>query len=121
MQELNRVKAHEFPAWIVAYDYYHDATVLSGGDDCRLKVWDTRALTRPVLVNKIHDMGVCSMQANKHREYQFASGSYDEWVRIWDLRSMRQPVSEVDSYRFTDQNKMRYRMNRLGQMAGYGI
>ncbi|EDQ87881.1 uncharacterized protein MONBRDRAFT_26922 [Monosiga brevicollis MX1] len=96
VERVYHQQAHDFPAWIVAYDYHHTDVLISGGDDCRMKIWDTRADTgRPSIVNKTHQMGVCSLHSNMHREHQLVSGSYDEYVRLWDLRSPRAPLSEV--------------------------
>ena len=49
---IERWQAHEFEAWIVCFGH-QTHMVYSGGDDCRLCVWDTRTkTTRPAAVMK---------------------------------------------------------------------
>ncbi|KAJ9060217.1 Diphthine methyltransferase [Entomophthora muscae] len=78
-----RWKCHDFEAWIAAVNYWCPTTVFSGGDDAKLKGWDLRmvseACANPSWVNKSHMMGVCSIQANPHREHMIATG---RWVFI---------------------------------------
>ena len=31
------------PVWIVAYDIHSKSRLISGGDDCKYKLWDLRA------------------------------------------------------------------------------
>ncbi len=51
--------AHNYEAWIVAYGY-EPSRLYSGGDDCRLCVWDTRsACSHPSLISKRYKVCVC--------------------------------------------------------------
>ena len=83
------------PAWIVAFNHHKKHTLVSGGDDCLMKMWDIRCSSSPTAVNKTHQAGVTSAQWHPNREYVFASGSYDEYLRVWDSRSLRSPVAEL--------------------------
>jgi len=93
--------AHNYPGpapaevWIVAFDAFCPDVVASGGDDQLLKIWDTRLdCSAPVMKNKLHEAGVCSLQYHPRKESILASGSYDSCVRIWDKRKLHAPIVE---------------------------
>ncbi|KAI0221667.1 hypothetical protein L0F63_000491 [Massospora cicadina] len=94
-----RWSCHTFEAWIAAVDYWHTTTLFSGGDDAKFKGWDTRMVSEtcatPIWVNKSHQMGVCSIQANPHWEHIIATGSYDATLRIFDTRKLTTPIQEL--------------------------
>ncbi|KAK7491854.1 hypothetical protein BaRGS_00016873 [Batillaria attramentaria] len=80
--------AHDYEAWICAFDQWNTEVIYSGSDDCKLKVWDLRVGTTPVMTNS-------SIQSNPLKESLLAVGSYDENLRVYDCRNMRQPLSET--------------------------
>ncbi|XP_067673736.1 diphthine methyltransferase-like [Haliotis asinina] len=88
--------AHEYEAWICAYDKWKEGFIYSGGDDGMFKGWDLRGGTTPVFTNKRHSMGVCSIQSNRLQEYKLAVGSYDEELHVWDTRQMKRPLALCD-------------------------
>ncbi|KAF6199386.1 hypothetical protein GE061_007412 [Apolygus lucorum] len=91
-------KAHEFEAWIAAYDYFNTSVFYSGGDDCKLKVHDTRVdLETAVRSSNEHRAGVTSIQSNWLQEHSLVTGSYDERILFWDTRTMKRPRADVAS------------------------
>ncbi|XP_052266714.1 diphthine methyltransferase-like isoform X2 [Dreissena polymorpha] len=97
LDTIDTWKAHDYEAWISAFNQANTQLVFTGGDDCRLKGWDLRAGTAsPVFNSKRHTMGVCSIQSNPIEPHMLATGSYDEHLLVWDTRQMKSPTQEVD-------------------------
>ena len=85
-------KQHEFEAWICTFDAFDSNVVYSGGDDCKMKIFDVRTQLGRVLGKNSHDAGVTSLLSDKYDEYRFFSGSYDENLRTWDKRNWKEAV-----------------------------
>lgn len=61
--------------------------VCTGGDDAKIKFWDTRALTRPMQVlPDCFQAGVTVISPHPRNPYLVAAGSYDETIGIFDIR-----------------------------------
>ncbi|KAJ6575121.1 WD40 repeat-like protein [Mycena capillaripes] len=89
--------AHDFEPWIAAWDYWDSSVLYSGGDDLKLKGWDTRqGFSQPTFTNKRFDAGITTIQSHPHIENLFAVGSYDNTVRLFDKRKPLVPVTQVD-------------------------
>ncbi|XP_070163746.1 diphthine methyltransferase [Polyergus mexicanus] len=90
------VRAHEFQAWIVAFDYCNVNIFYSGGDDNKFLTFDTRTGSTPVSCNSEHTSGVTSIHGNIVKPFMLATGSYDEILRLWDKRDLKRPMSETN-------------------------
>lgn len=91
----SRWSAHNFEAWTCAFDAWQPRTLLTGGDDCALKLWDTREpLLRPVSSNAQFGGGVTAIRSHTEREHEYAVGSYDGHVRLFDGRKMGTSVAK---------------------------
>ncbi|XP_015590736.1 diphthine methyltransferase isoform X2 [Cephus cinctus] len=88
--------AHEFEAWIAAFDYWDTNIVYTGGDDSTFLRFDLRMSPKPVSINRSHHTGVTSLHCNSSKEFSLASGSYDETLRLWDTRNIARPLSELN-------------------------
>jgi diphthine methyl ester acylhydrolase len=64
--------------------------VFSGGDEGKLKLWDTRSTDRPMQVLKLFEAGVTCVSPHPDEEYMVACGSYDETICLFDVRYMNQ-------------------------------
>lgn len=104
------------PVWIVSFDPHTRNRLISGGDDCVLKLWNITmnddgssknvdsskemkstplSLTLNSAVAKKHGAGVTSAQWHPIYPHIFATGSYDEYIRIWDCRQLAKPILEI--------------------------
>jgi diphthine methyl ester acylhydrolase len=104
LEETTISNAHDLfgevvPAWIVAMAPHHEDVLLSGGDDCCMKLWDLRMNSSSAIYtsSKHYTAGVTSAQWHPTDRNIFAVGSYDATIKIWDYRSYRQPLCEVDT------------------------
>lgn len=94
---LQRFPAHEYEAWITGFNYWNNNILYTGGDDAKLRCFDTREEpAAPVFTNRSqHTAGVTSIHGSTKSEFTVASGSYDECVCLWDTRRTKSPVSEL--------------------------
>lgn len=91
-----RFPAHDFEAWITAFNYWTPNLVYTGGDDCKFRGFDMRVHPAcATFTSRTHNAGVTSIHSNANREHELASGSYDEVVNVWDMRNMRTPRASV--------------------------
>lgn len=87
------------PAWIVTQSKLNKNLIMSGGDDCLMKLWDLRSgsgdCPSVLATSKIHEAGVTCGQFHPNFEHIFVSGSYDESVCVWDSRNIKKPLIQI--------------------------
>jgi len=89
--------AHDYEPWIAAWDYWDPCVIYSGGDDLKLKGWDTRqGFSQPTFINRRFEAGVTAIQSNPHMESYFAVGTYNNTVCVFDKRKPLVPVTQAD-------------------------
>lgn len=97
LEEKSRWHGHDFEPWTCGFDYWQPSTILTGGDDCKLKIWDTRSGTsQPIFTYKQFEGGVTAVRSHHLREHIYAAGSYDAHLRIFDKRYMSKPIFDYD-------------------------
>ena len=75
--------------------------VISGGDDCTMKLWDVRSCCTgggPMakVSNAEFEAGVTAVSYHPTQEHMFAVGSYDEVVRLYDVRNLKSPLGRAN-------------------------
>jgi WD40 repeat protein len=63
-------------------------TVMTGGDDGKLKLWDIRSTTRPMQVLDHFEAGVTVVSPHPRNPHLVACGSYDETMCLYDIRAL---------------------------------
>merc|ERR1719253_44383 len=106
--ETQRWNAHSMfgnpsEVWTCSFLRGNEHTVISGADDCSLKMWDLRLLSSSLcqtqkpahkIGNSEFEAGVTAISAHPLLDHVFAAGSYDETVRIYDSRKIDQPLAK---------------------------
>uniref|UniRef100_A0A915K635 Glutamate-rich WD repeat-containing protein 1 n=1 Tax=Romanomermis culicivorax TaxID=13658 RepID=A0A915K635_ROMCU len=75
-----------------------DPLLVSGGDDCALKIWDLKFIQNghPVANFKHHTKAITSVHWYKHDSTVFAAAGADNQVTIWDLAVEPDDEMEVE-------------------------
>jgi WD40 repeat protein len=109
---VSKWHAHDYDAWYVAH-HTPTGTIITGGDDGKLRGWDSRALLASegsdsdtecpsstfcvrndagfVFVLPLADHPAHGGAADHH----VLAGTYDEKIKLFDLRNMRRAVAET--------------------------
>lgn len=60
----------------------------SGGDDCKVKFWDSRKLEAPLKTLAQHSHWVTQVKYNQYRDAIVATASTDWMVNLWNISSL---------------------------------
>ncbi len=90
------------PAWMAVWNPHSEFCLVSGGDDCAFRLWDTRHGGTPQITNKKHTAGVTSARFHNEDSNILLTGSYDESCMFWDIRNFRSPLQTIKTGKNSD-------------------
>eukprot|EP00241_Pyramimonas_parkeae_P003377 CAMPEP_0114262768 /NCGR_PEP_ID=MMETSP0058-20121206/22030_1 /TAXON_ID=36894 /ORGANISM="Pyramimonas parkeae, CCMP726" /LENGTH=760 /DNA_ID=CAMNT_0001378759 /DNA_START=115 /DNA_END=2397 /DNA_ORIENTATION=- len=89
-QRLMELEEHQKRVWSVDYSHTNSSVLVSGSDDGKVKVWDSRK--QQSVLNIDLKANVCCVKYNPMSEHHLAVGSADHHVHSYDLRQPSQPI-----------------------------
>ncbi|KAL9244295.1 hypothetical protein vseg_018087 [Gypsophila vaccaria] len=98
-QSVMEYEEHEKLAWSVDFCRTEPSMLVSGSDDCKVKVWCTRQ--EASVLNIKMKANVCSVKYNPGSSYHVAVGSADHQIHYYDLRNISQPLHVFSGHKKT--------------------
>ncbi|KAL9229888.1 hypothetical protein vseg_005306 [Gypsophila vaccaria] len=89
-QSVMEYEEHEKRAWSVDFSRMEPTMLVSGSDDCKVKVWCTRQ--EASVLNIDMKANICCVKYNPGSSYHVAVGSADHHIHYYDLRNVSQPL-----------------------------
>ncbi|KAE8686371.1 E3 ubiquitin-protein ligase COP1 [Hibiscus syriacus] len=89
-QSLMEYEEHEKRAWSVDFCCTEPSMLVSGSDDCKVKVWCTKQ--EASVLNIDVKANICSVKYNPGSSVHVAVGSADHHIHYYDLRNISQPL-----------------------------
>lgn len=89
-QSVMEYEEHEKRAWSVDFSSTEPSMLVSGSDDCKVKVWCTKQESS--VLNIDMKANICCVKYNPGSSYYVAVGSADHHIHYYDLRNASQPV-----------------------------
>ncbi|RAL42846.1 hypothetical protein DM860_009353 [Cuscuta australis] len=89
-QSVMEYEEHEKRAWSVDFSRTDPSMLVSGSDDCKVKVWSTKQ--EASVINIDTKANICCVKYNPGSSYHVAVGSADHNIHYYDLRNTTHPV-----------------------------
>ncbi|GAB4826528.1 coatomer subunit alpha, variant 2 [Ancistrocladus abbreviatus] len=89
-QSIMEYEEHEKRAWSVDFSRNEPSMLVSGSDDCKVKIWCTKQ--EESVINIDLKANICSVKFNPGSSIHVAVGSADHDIHYYDLRNISQPV-----------------------------
>ncbi|KAH7420754.1 hypothetical protein KP509_13G020800 [Ceratopteris richardii] len=128
----NHLRTLRHEKQVLCMAQHEDNVLFTGGEDCTIKVWDTRSAEAIFSVNNAHTKrvkGLCvwaSDQATENTEHKIGSASSDGSIFIWDTRRIQNgdnitPLVRAETKaRLTCLVTCSMRKNKMQQLANDG-
>ncbi|KAL5578736.1 hypothetical protein UlMin_011178 [Ulmus minor] len=89
-QSVMEYEEHERRAWSVDFSSTEPSMLVSGSDDCKVKIWCTRQEASALNIDM--KANICSVKYNPESSIYVAVGSADRHIHYYDLRNISQPL-----------------------------
>ncbi|KAH9749718.1 E3 ubiquitin-protein ligase COP1 [Citrus sinensis] len=89
-QSVMEYEEHEKRAWSVDFSCTEPSMLVSGSDDCKVKIWCTNQ--EACALNIDMKANICSVKYNPISSNYVAVGSADHHIHYYDLRNISQPL-----------------------------
>ncbi|KAK6149721.1 hypothetical protein DH2020_017246 [Rehmannia glutinosa] len=96
-QSIMEYEEHEKRAWSVDFSRTEPSMLISGSDDCKVKVWCTKQ--EASVLNIDMKANICSVKYNPGSSIHVAVGSADHHIHYYDLRKISQPLHIFSGHR----------------------
>eukprot|EP00262_Sarcandra_glabra_P011055 TRINITY_DN26753_c0_g1_i1.p1 TRINITY_DN26753_c0_g1~~TRINITY_DN26753_c0_g1_i1.p1 ORF type:complete len:682 (-),score=87.53 TRINITY_DN26753_c0_g1_i1:165-2210(-) len=96
-QSVMEYEEHEKRAWSVDFSRTEPSMLVSGSDDCKVKVWCTKQ--EACVVNIDMKANICCVKYNPGSSIYVAVGSADHHIHYYDLRNASVPVHVFSGHR----------------------
>ncbi|KAK6917805.1 WD40 repeat [Dillenia turbinata] len=96
-QSVMEYEEHEKRAWSVDFSRTEPSMLVSGSDDCKVKIWCTKQ--EASVLNIDMKANICSVKYNPGSGIHVAVGSADHHIHYYDLRNINQPLHVFSGHR----------------------
>ncbi|XP_057795011.1 E3 ubiquitin-protein ligase COP1-like [Salvia miltiorrhiza] len=96
-QSVMEYEEHEKRAWSVDFSPTESSMLVSGSDDCKVKVWCTKQEASALNIDM--KANICSVKYNPGSSVHIAVGSADHNIYYYDLRNISQPLHILSGHR----------------------
>ncbi|KAI4308403.1 hypothetical protein L6164_031483 [Bauhinia variegata] len=98
-QSIMEYEEHEKRAWSVDFSRTEPSMLVSGSDDCKVKVWCTKQ--EASVLNIDMKANICCVKYNPGSGNYIAVGSADHHIHYYDLRNISRPLHVFSGHRKT--------------------
>ncbi|KAK9284789.1 hypothetical protein L1049_023966 [Liquidambar formosana] len=98
-QSTMEYEEHEKRAWSVDFSRTEPSMLVSGSDDCKVKVWCMKQESS--VLNIDMKANICCVKYNPGSSVHIAVGSADHHIHYYDLRNISQPLHVFSGHRKT--------------------
>ncbi|KAF6159172.1 hypothetical protein GIB67_032789 [Kingdonia uniflora] len=96
-QSIMEYEEHEKRAWSVDFSRTEPSMLVSGSDDCKVKIWCTKQ--EASVLNIDMKANICCVKYNPGSSVHVAVGSADHHIHYYDLRNISAPLHVFSGHR----------------------